>query len=71
MIFPYRSHGSGSWSRPGNGATGHSESMGKFLKLVPCEKYEEDQVSSNSFRTLMKLWWYYTFVKAFEFIFTT
>ena len=55
MIFLYRSHGSGSWSRPGNGATGHSESMGKFLKLVPCEKYEEDQVSSNSFRTLMKL----------------
>ena len=55
MIFLYRSHGSGSWSRPGNGATGHSESMGKFLKLVPCEKYEEDQVSSDSFRTLMKL----------------
>ena len=26
----HRSHGSGSWSRPGNGATGHSESMGKI-----------------------------------------
>jgi len=33
----HRSHGSGSWSRPGNGATGHSESMDDTTQVSPIE----------------------------------